>query len=242
MPAAFIIWAGTTLVLTLSTGSHFSCFLEMPPPTTIRSGQNRLSMYTRNVLTLPPHFFIPRSSLLRTASLAKSSASSPLARMMCPSSALGTNLPSMKSDAPMPVPKVNIITSPGTPFAAPNSTSAHPATSASFATFTRLLPVSFLMSSSTFRPIHSLEIFAAVSTSPRRIAAGNPTPMGPFQLKCFASSPTTRHTSFGDAPSGVGMRCLSVTNSPRSKSTRAPLMPDPPMSIPSAIRREPILS
>eukprot|EP00959_Pyramimonas_sp_CCMP1952_P142613 2985921-Pyramimonas_sp.AAC.1 len=69
------------------------------------------------------------------------------------------------------------------PFAAPNSISAQPATSASFATCTRLLPVSFIISSSAFTPIHSFEIFAAVKTSPRRIAAGNPTPIGPFQLK-----------------------------------------------------------
>ena len=43
MPAVFSSLAGTISVFSFSLGRNYSAFLLTPPPTTIRSGQNRAS-------------------------------------------------------------------------------------------------------------------------------------------------------------------------------------------------------
>ena len=48
--------------------------------------------------------------------------------------------------------------------------------------------------------------FAAVRVTPRLTTAGNVAPVGPFQSKKAASSPTTSATALGVAGWGVRMR------------------------------------
>src|SRR6187455_284357 len=75
-------------------------------------------------------------------------------------------------------------------------------------------------------------MLAAIMATPDLIGAGNPIPTGPCHLKARVSSATTSATGWGSAFSGVLIRTRSANNSPVSVSTGAPLMPDPPTSMP----------
>ena len=128
-----------------------------------------------------------------------------------------------------------MMISPSRSFAAPYFTSATPAASASFTTCTAR-PMTSENSLSASVPIQPLSMFAAEKTVPLRTIAGTVMPMGlsPVRsLKCSATSPTTFATASGVDGFGVSIRSRSAANSPVARSTGAPLMPEPPMSIPS---------
>mmetsp|Transcript_29545 Transcript_29545/g.40795 ORF Transcript_29545/g.40795 Transcript_29545/m.40795 type:complete len:229 (+) Transcript_29545:375-1061(+) len=201
----------------------------------IRSGHNNASSWFKYSLTRRAHCLYFRSSFFRTESEAYFSPSTPLGSIICPSSVFGTSLPSMKRAVPIPVPRVHMTVRPLRPRPAPKIISASPAASASFKTATREHPDAAENRSIALAPIHSLSMFAAVRTVPHgRTAAGNPTPRGPVQSKCFAISPTVLLTPTGSPPEGVGIRYRSVKSWPVSRDTRAPLIPVPPTSIPRA--------
>src|SRR5215213_9222750 len=131
----------------------------------------------------------------------------------------------------MPVPSVIIMIVPLRPFPAPNVISARPATSASLPTL-QAQPVALENSCSVFIPIQFSETFAAIMAMPDRMGAGKPMPMGPCQSKDCATWATTSATGCGSAFLGVLIRVRSASNCPVVVSTGAPLMPDPPTSIP----------
>ena len=62
--------------------------------------------------------------------------------------------------------------------------------------------------------------------------AGIVQPTGPRQSKCASNAHTDSMTASGVEGCGVSIRNLPVSSLPRSVSTGAPLMPDPPISIP----------
>jgi hypothetical protein len=68
---------------------------------------------------------------------------------------------------------------------------------------------------------------------PFLIMVGNDTPTGPFHLKELQRVSMTSEMASGRAGFGVGMRKRSLTNVPFTVSTIAPLIPEPPTSIPS---------
>src|SRR5262245_61189888 len=74
---------------------------------------------------------------------------------------------------------------------------------------------------------------AAVSTTPCRTTAGMVSPTGPGMPICCGISPTTSATACGVAGDGVSNRTRSAANLPSAMSTGAPLIPVPPMSIPT---------
>ena len=69
--------------------------------------------------------------------------------------------------------------------------------------------------------------------TPRWTTPGNVTPIGPFHPKCSTMSATTSSTASGVPGLGVRMRWRRARSTPRRVSTGAPLMPLPPMSMPS---------
>jgi len=78
-------------------------------------------------------------------------------------------------------------------------------------------------------------MLAAVRVTPCVTTAGIVTPTGPSptsSAKLSTIAFTTRATAWGVDSPGVGMRRRSVASSPLARSTIAPLMPEPPMSIP----------
>ncbi len=80
-------------------------------------------------------------------------------------------------------------------------------------------------------------MLAADRVTPWVTMAGTVMPIGPSpscSAKWSTICLTTAATACGVAGCGVGMRSRSVANSPFLRSTMAPLMPDPPMSMPSA--------
>ena len=91
-------------------------------------------------------------------------------------------------------------------------------------------------SASTSVPIQLVSTFAAVRATPCWMTAGNVTPTGsspdaaPNSATMWA---TTSATALGVDGCGVAIRRRSSVNSPATRSTGAPLMPDPPMSIPN---------
>ncbi len=79
-------------------------------------------------------------------------------------------------------------------------------------------------------------MLAADRVMPWVTTAGIVTPIGPspiWSANWATISPTTSATFAGVDVSGVGMRTRSAAKSPASRSTRAPLIPEPPMSMPS---------
>src|SRR3954454_4329511 len=81
-------------------------------------------------------------------------------------------------------------------------------------------------------------MLAAERTSPCWTTAGTVTPTAVFSsmcsLKCSTSCATTSITASGVAGFGVRIFLRFVVHSPLLSSTTAPLMPLPPMSMPSA--------
>ena len=152
---------------------------------------------------------------------------------MCPNSVFGTSTPSVNSALPIPVPKVSISTVPFWPTPAPNVISATPAASASFSTLT-WSPVARLNSAAASAPIQAGSRLAAVLVTPSMTTPGKVMPTGPDQLNEAVICFTTSATASGRAGRGVAIFCRSVTNLPVVTSTGAPLMPEPPMSMPSA--------
>ncbi len=135
----------------------------------------------------------------------------------------------------MPVPRVVISTSPSLPLAAPNFTSATPAASASL-TSTTGRPSRSEKIFSAGASIHDLSMFAAERVTPWVTTAGMVMPIGPSPIWSANSatiSATTEATFFGVDSAGVGMRTRGAAKSPAVRSTRAPLIPEPPMSMPS---------
>ena len=84
------------------------------------------------------------------------------------------------------------------------------------------------------RSIHVLSTFAAVRTVPPATTPGKVAPMTPDQLNASTSSCTTSVTASGVAGDGVAIFFRSASSFPVARSTGAPLIPVPPMSIPSA--------
>src|SRR3954469_448613 len=128
------------------------------------------------------------------------------------------------------------MTRPDLPFAAPYRTSATPAASASL-TNRMSRPSAFSNSFSASSPLHFLETFAGDMVTPGSTTAGKQTPTASPSASDPSASiilTTSATTSSGLPPSGVGTLVRSVTSSPVSTSTMAPLMPVPPMSMPMA--------
>ncbi len=130
----------------------------------------------------------------------------------------------------MPVPMVRTRTTPWLFLPAPKAISARPAASASLMTMTlsSFLPNSLL----ALTPIHDLSTFAAVRMTPSTTTPGNVMPTGPVHSKWSTSLATTSAIAFGVAGCGVGIRWRSAVSSPVFVSTGAPLIPEPPMSMP----------
>src|SRR5690554_1636506 len=134
----------------------------------------------------------------------------------------------------MPVPRVVRITRPGWPLAAPKLTSARPAPSASL-TMVTWRPSSSAKNFSASRPVQDLCRFAMNGTRPCTTGAGMVRPTGASPMvseKLAMISAMTAATFWGVDFSGVAMRSRSAAKSPFSRSTGAPLMPDPPTSMP----------
>ncbi len=144
---------------------------------------------------------------------------------------LGSRLPSTKMAVPMPVPKVSMMTTPSRRLPAPKAISANPAASASLSTRTGQ-PVVRSKRVTASTPIQESSTLAAVRTVRWWTMAGKVQPMAPRHSKCRASCPTTSATASGSEGSGVGMRWRGPASSPVARSTGAPLMPLPPMSMP----------
>ena len=152
---------------------------------------------------------------------------------MWPNSVFGTSRPRVNSALPIPVPKVSISTVPFWPTPAPNVISATPAASASFSTRT-WLPVASSKSAPASVPIQAGSRLAAVLVTPSVTTPGKVMPTGPDQLKKVVSCFTTSATASGLAGRGVAIFCRGASSLPVVTSTGAPLMPEPPMSMPSA--------
>ena len=162
---------------------------------------------------------------------ARSSASCPSISRW-PSSEFGTSTPLKTMADPIPVPSVVRMTSPLRPFAAPYLTSARPAASASLTTWTSR-PVALVNSASASVPIHPWSMLAAELTTPCRTTAGTVTPTEPVESgKRPSSSANTSATASGVDGLGVLIRTRSAAKSPAARSTGAPLMPEPPKSMP----------
>src|SRR5215218_5787102 len=237
IPASLCISAATTFVRAVRWGKNFSDFLLMPPPTTMRSGQRRNSTLWRYSSRRLAYSSQLRSSLLRALSAARCSASLPLTSM-CPNSVLGTSRPPTKREVPMPVPSVSIRTTPSCSLPAPQRISARPAASASLTTLTGESS-SLRSASSRSKPIADLSMFAAVCTTPPLTTAGKPQPTGPCHPASRITSTVVSTIASGVAGLGVLILTLSLTSSPVSVSTGAPLIPEPPTSIPNTFMSPP---
>src|SRR5215218_8638811 len=237
IPASLCISAATTFVCAVRWGKNFSDFLLMPPPMMMRSGQSRNSTLWRYSSRRLAYSFQLRSSRLRALSAARCSASVPLTSM-CPNSVLGTSLPPTKREVPMPVPSVSIRTTPSSSLPAPQRISARPAASASFTTLTEA-SISLLSAARRSKPIAALSMFAAVCTTPSFTTAGNPQPTGPFHPASRTTSIAVPTIASGVAGLGVLILTLSSSSSPDCVSTGAPLIPDPPTSIPNTFMLPP---
>ncbi|MDX6341338.1 MAG: hypothetical protein QOH87_1476 [Trebonia sp.] len=233
MPASFCSAAGTIFAWTpVSSGTHLSDSLLIPPPTMIRSGDISASMCWRYSDTRTVHSFqlqpcstLPCSETRFSASLLRIS--------MCPNSVFRTSTPSVNSADPTPVPKVSISTDPFTPTPAPNFISAIPAASASLSTATSV-PIALPNSPAASVPIHDLSTFAAERMVPPITIPGKVAPVTPVHPNACATSLTTSVTASGVAGCGVAIFFRSAASFPVSRSTGAPLIPVPPMSIPNA--------
>ena len=139
----------------------------------------------------------------------------------------------MNSADPTPVPKVSISTEPFTPTPAPNLISASPAASASFSTTTSV-PSALANSAAASVPIHPLSTLAALRMVPPITTPGKVAPAGPLKSNDLATCRTTSVTASGVAGCGVRILLRSASSFPVSRSTGAPLIPVPPISIPSA--------
>ncbi len=233
MPASLSIAAGTMRArMPVSRGTHLSDTLLMPPPTMIRSGASSASRCWRYSSTRPAHLPQLRSCSSLACSEARDSASRPRISM-CPNSVLGTSTPPANSALPIPVPNVSISTVPRSPTPAPNVISATPAASASFRTPAGF-PMALPNSEAASAPIQDLSRLAAVLVTPLVTTPGKVMPTGPDQLNEVVSSFTTPATASGRAGRGVSIFCRSASSFPVATSTGAPLMPVPPMSMPSA--------
>ena len=132
----------------------------------------------------------------------------------------------------MPVPNVNISTVPWWLAPAPKDISARPAASASLIRDV-LSPVASLNSPRVSTPIQDGSRLAAVSVTPSTTTPGNVIPAGPRQPNDSTSCPTVLATVSGTAGCGVSSLTRSASNLPWAVSTGAPLIPEPPMSMPS---------
>jgi hypothetical protein len=75
---------------------------------------------------------------------------------------------------------------------------------------------------------------AAVLITPSITTPGKVTPTGPDHLNEVVSCFTTSATASGTAGRGVAIFCRSARSFPVATSTGAALIPEPPMSMPSA--------
>src|ERR687893_1310268 len=157
---------------------------------------------------------------------------------MCPNSVFGTSRPPTKREVPIPVPSVSIRTTPSSSLPAPQRISARPAASASLTTLTGASS-SLRSAARRSKPIAALSIFAAVCTTPSLTTAGNPQPTGPCHPASRITSTAVPTIASGLAGLGVLILTLSSSSSPDCVSTGAPLIPDPPMSIPNTFMSPP---
>src|ERR1700733_1052922 len=238
MPASFCRTAGTMRArMPVSSGTHFSDSLLIPPPTMNRSGDSSASMCCRYTSTRPAHLPQLMSCSSLACSDARFSASLPSISMW-PNSVFGTSVPSMNSALPIPVPSVSISTVPCSPTPAPNFISAIPAASASFSTCTGL-PAALANSARASKPTQAGSRLAAVLVTPLVTTPGNVMPIGPDHSNEVTSWLTTSATASGTAGCGVAIFFRSASSFPAATSTGAPLMPVPPISMPSACIRIP---
>ena len=139
----------------------------------------------------------------------------------------------------MPVPIVSSRTTPGCPRPAPKAISASPAASASLMTTTGR-PRRSVSSCWTGASMNPGSTLAALSERPSLITAGKPAPAfmsgvsQPPSVRRSQTRAVTSTTAVGVAGCGVFSRIRSETRRPSARSTTAPLMPVPPMSMPRA--------
>src|SRR4051794_12531573 len=112
----------------------------------------------------------------------------------------------------MPVPTVNITTTPLASRPAPNVISAMPAASASLITVTAAPDSCSETARATDVPIHAGSMFAAVYATPAFTTAGNAHPTGPVYAAFAITSVTTGTTAAGVAGCGVSTRTRSVAS------------------------------
>jgi len=149
----------------------------------------------------------------------------------------------MNSAEPMPVPKVSTNTAPSRPRPAPKRISAMPAASASFSTV-QGLPEAHCSRLPASAPIQEGCTWAAVSALPALITEGNPSPSGPWVRRAEPEDNTASMTAVGVEGCGRGRVSSAPARLPRSTSTGASLIEEPPTSTPSstvltALRRGP---
>src|SRR3712207_6048940 len=82
-------------------------------------------------------------------------------------------------------------------------------------------------------------MFAAVCTMPPLTTAGNPQPTGPCHPASLTTSTAVPTIASGVAGLGVLILTLSSSSSPDCVFTGAPLIPDPPISIPNTFMLPP---
>src|SRR6185437_10914969 len=187
MPASLCRAAGTIFAWTpVSSGTHFSDSLLIPPPTMISPGDSSASRCCRYSDTRSVQSFQPQPWSVLPRSEARFSASLPRISI-CPNSVFGTSTPSTNSADPTPVPNVSISTVPCTPTPAPNVISAIPAASASFSTATPV-PIALPNIPAASVPIHDLSTFAAVRIVPLTTTPGKVAPTTPVHPNDCATS------------------------------------------------------
>ena len=124
---------------------------------------------------------------------------------------------------------------PNTPLTSPNDNSASPAASASLSNDTSASAISE-NDLSTGNPIQLLSILVADIVTPSLTTAGHPNPIGlPSHSKSLTIFIAILIAFMGVTFFGVGYLILSERSIPLSVSTIAPLIPVPPISIPSIL-------
>ncbi len=132
----------------------------------------------------------------------------------------------------MPVPSVTTTTTPPFPRPAPNRISAIPAASASLRTTMSRMSRSANRAAASV-PSQERRRFAALPITPPRTMPGNVMPIGPSPPTRSTTVATASATDLGDGREGVSMRVRSPSKAPVARSTRPPLIPLPPISIPT---------
>ena len=218
-----------------SSGRNLSLFLLTPPPMMNRSGQTSASMWASTSFRRLAHFCPSSGPCPRGPSRTRA------ARPPCPGSRGGRTRcwaraqPSVKSALPMPVPSVITMIVPGSTLPGAELHLGDAGGVGVVDHDERAVRDVLEQRLRVGADPGLVDVRRRLSATPRWTTAGKVHPIGPVVSKWATIWPTTRATSPGDPPGGVGMRRRSAVSVPCSRSTGAPLMPVPPMSMPRIV-------